>query len=86
MFGQTRVRYGEALVSLILTLRFLCRKPIILLPFFTFLSMCLFQERFKEIPRYLDCVSASRVWFLRLETKRTGDRARVMQRMLHLLG
>ena len=51
------------LVSLLLTLRFLCRKPIILLPFFTFLSMCLFQESLKEIslPRYLDCVSASSV-------------------------
>ena len=66
MFGRTRVKYAEALVSLLLTLRFLCRKPIILLPFFTILSMCLFQERLEEIstPRYLDCVSASRVWFL----------------------
>ena len=37
-------------------------------------------------PRYLDCVSASSVWFFRLQSKRTGDRARVMRRTLHLSG
>ena len=50
--------------------------------------MCLFQERLEEMstPRYLDCVSASRVCFFRLKTKMTGDRARVMRRTLHLSG
>ena len=63
-FGQTIVKYAEALVSWLLIRRSCCcKKPSMLLPFFTFLSMWVFHERLavRSTPMYFEWDSACRI-------------------------
>ena len=60
--GHTIVKYAEAFVSRLFTRKFHCRKPSMLLPFFTIRFIWGFQDSLEVMstPRYFDCSSTWR--------------------------
>ena len=62
--GRTREIYAALLTSSLFIRRFLRKKPRVLFPFFTVLSICSFQDIACEIstPRYFVDSSHVRVW------------------------
>ena len=87
-FGRTSVKYAEALVSWLLIHRFRCKKPSMLLPFFTILSMWVFHERLavRSTPRYFEWDSACRICPFSELSCSTGDLDLVTLSMLHFSG
>ena len=87
-FGRTSVKYAEALVSWLLIRRFRCKKPNMLLPFFTILSMWVFHERLtvRSTPRYFEWDSACGICPFSEQSCSTGDLDLVTLSTLHFSG